>query len=60
MRTSGVPMPSTPRERTLGSSLALLGEGYTFIGTRSERFQSDIFSTRLMLQKDEIGEQYAT
>jgi len=53
-------MPSTPRERTLGSSLALLAEGYTFIGTRSERFQSDIFSTRLMLQKDEIGEQHAT
>jgi fatty-acid peroxygenase len=43
-------MVTIPRERTLDSSLALLNEGYTFIGSRCERFESDIFRTRLMGQ----------
>jgi hypothetical protein len=45
-------MAPIPRERTLDSSLALLAEDCTFIGTWCARFQLDNFFTRLMLQKD--------
>ncbi|MDQ2652723.1 MAG: cytochrome P450, partial [Chloroflexota bacterium] len=41
-------MAAIPRERTLDSSLALLNEGYTFIGSRCQRLDTDIFRTRLM------------
>lgn len=40
-----------PREKTLDNSLALLMDGYLFIANRCNRFQSDIFQTRLMGQK---------
>jgi fatty-acid peroxygenase len=43
-------MAAIPRERTVDSSLALLKEGYTFIGSRCQRLGSDIFRTRLMGQ----------
>ena len=52
-------MPPIPHERTLDSSLALLAEGYTVTGTWCQSFQLDIFFNRLMLQKDEKGEQHA-
>lgn len=37
----------SPRDNTL----ALLSDGYTFISKRCQRYQSDIFETRLMLEK---------
>lgn len=40
-----------PRERTFDSTLALLAEGNTFIATRCQRYRSDTFATRLMLQR---------
>jgi fatty-acid peroxygenase len=42
-------MTQIPRDNSLDSTLSLLSEGYTFISTRCERYQSDIFATRLML-----------
>jgi fatty-acid peroxygenase len=42
---------SIPRDTSLDSSLALLREGYHFISNRKNRFQSDIFETRLMFKK---------
>lgn len=44
-------MPPIPRETGLDHSLALLREGYDFIGNRCARFHSDIFETRLMLRR---------
>jgi fatty-acid peroxygenase len=44
-------MPPIPRDDSLDSTLALLSEGYTFISKRCERYQSDIFETRLMFRK---------
>lgn len=41
-------MAQIPAERTLDSSLALLREGYTFIGSRCRRLGSDVFTTRLL------------
>jgi fatty-acid peroxygenase len=46
-----MPMMQLPREKSLDSTLALLAEGYTFISTRCERLQSDVFETRIMLRK---------
>ena len=43
-------MADIPRDRTFDSSLALLNEGYTFIGSRCERHESDIFRIQLMGQ----------
>lgn len=40
-----------PRERTLDSSINLLREGYEFIWNRCQRFQSDLFETRLIGRK---------
>lgn len=40
-----------PRDEGMDNSLALLKEGYLFINNRVEKFQSDIFETRLMGQK---------
>lgn len=40
-----------PRDEGMDNSLALLKEGYLFINDRMEKFQSDIFETRLMGQK---------
>ena len=44
-------MTSIPRENTLDSSLALLAEGYTFIQERCRHYGTDLFETRLMLQR---------
>lgn len=44
-------MAPIPRDRNLDSTLALLQDGYTFISKRCRRYQSDIFETRLLLQK---------
>lgn len=41
-------MAAIPRERTLDNSLALLNEGYTFISSRCQRLETDVFHTRLM------------
>lgn len=41
-------MTGIPRDRALDSSLALLSEGYAFIGNRCRRFRSDVFQTRLL------------
>jgi fatty-acid peroxygenase len=40
-----------PRDKSFDSSLALLSEGYTFVSKRCHRYQSDVFETRLLLQK---------
>ena len=39
-----------PHEKTIDNTLALLAEGYLFIKNRVDRFQSDIFETRLLGQ----------
>ncbi|MFC0002692.1 cytochrome P450 [Micromonospora siamensis] len=39
----------TPADRSPDSSVAFLREGYRFIGTRCDRYGSDIFTTRLLL-----------
>lgn len=44
-------MSAIPRDRSPDSSLAFLSEGYTFISNRCRRYQSDIFETRLLLEK---------
>ncbi|HEX6500055.1 MAG TPA: cytochrome P450 [Micromonosporaceae bacterium] len=43
-------MSSIPTDRSPDSSLAFLREGYRFIGTRCDRYGSDIFQTRLLLE----------
>lgn len=40
-----------PRDRALDSTLGLLADGYTFISKRCRSHGSDVFETRLMLQK---------
>ncbi|MGL5794395.1 MAG: hypothetical protein ACRC06_08285 [Waterburya sp.] len=44
-------MLQIPEERSLDSTLALLSDGYQFISKRCQRYQSDIFQTRLLLKK---------
>ncbi|MEZ4617628.1 MAG: hypothetical protein R2867_19235 [Caldilineaceae bacterium] len=44
-------MKSIPQDETFDSTLALLREGYLFISNRCRRYGSDLFVTRLMLQK---------
>jgi fatty-acid peroxygenase len=44
-------MAPIPRDHQLDSTLALLSDGYTFISRRCRRYDSDLFETRLMLQK---------
>lgn len=39
-----------PRDPTLDNSLALLREGYTFVGNRCRYYRTDVFETRLMLR----------
>lgn len=43
-------MAQIPRDKGLDSTPALLADGYTFITKRCQRYRSDIFQTRLMLQ----------
>lgn len=40
-----------PIERSLDSSLALMRDGYLFIKNRVDRYQSDLFQARLLMQK---------
>jgi fatty-acid peroxygenase len=40
-----------PRDKTVDSSLMLLLQGYRFLPSRFQKHQSDIFETRLMLQR---------
>lgn len=44
-------MRKIPSDRGIDSTAALIFEGYHFISNRCERLQSDIFQTRLLLQK---------
>ncbi len=44
-------MSRIPGDTRLDSTLALLADGYTFISKRCRRYRSDLFETRLMLQK---------
>ncbi|WP_017301349.1 cytochrome P450 [Nodosilinea nodulosa] len=44
-------MNSIPHLPGLDSTVALLLDGYEFIGKRCDRLQSDIFQTRLLLEK---------
>lgn len=45
-------MPQIPRDKSLDSTLALLSDGYNFISKRCQRYNSDIFITRLLLQEN--------
>ncbi|MGB3653243.1 MAG: cytochrome P450 [Rivularia sp. (in: cyanobacteria)] len=45
-------MPQIPRDKSLDSTLALLSDGYNFISKRCQRYDSDIFITRLLLQQN--------
>lgn len=44
-------MPQIPGDKILDSTLAFAYDGYEFVSNRCERYDSDIFQTRLMLQK---------
>lgn len=44
-------MPAIPREKSFDSTSELLSEGYKFISNRCKNLQSDIFETRIALQK---------
>lgn len=44
-------MPQIPQDRSLDSTIALAVDGYQFISKRCQRYQSDIFETRLLLEK---------
>lgn len=44
-------MANIPMESGIDSTLGLLRDGYTFIGKRCDRMQTDVFQTRLRLQK---------
>jgi fatty-acid peroxygenase len=48
---SGESMPRVPVDKSPDSTLALLSDGYRFIASRCRRYRSDIFETRLMLEK---------
>ena len=44
-------MPRIPRDKSLDSTLALLRDPYGFIASRCRRYGTDLFQTRLMLQR---------
>ncbi|TDC61446.1 cytochrome P450, partial [Micromonospora sp. KC207] len=44
-------MASIPADRSPDSTLALLREGYRFIGDRCDRYDTDIFQARLRLEQ---------
>ena len=44
-------MSSIPRDKMPDNTISLLREGYTFISSRCDAMDTDIFETRLMLQK---------
>jgi fatty-acid peroxygenase len=41
---------TVPHDKSLDNSLALMNEGYLFIKNRVDRYQSDLFKARLLLQ----------
>jgi fatty-acid peroxygenase len=43
-------MPDIPRDPGVDSSLSLLSEGYSFIPSRCQRLESDVFQVRLLMQ----------
>jgi fatty-acid peroxygenase len=44
-------MREIPNDRAIDSTLPLVFEGYRFISNRCDRYQTDIFQTRLLFQK---------
>lgn len=44
-------MENIPQEKTIDNSIRLLREGYPYLMRRSEKFNSEIFKTRLLGQK---------
>lgn len=44
-------MPSIPQDSAIDSTLGLFGDGYAFIRNRCHSHGSDIFQTRLLMQK---------
>ena len=44
-------MSQIPQDRSLDSTIALAFDGYKFISQRCQRYQTDIFQTRLLLEK---------
>lgn len=44
-------MSQIPQDRSLDSTIALAADGYKFISKRCQSYQSDIFETRLLLEK---------
>ncbi|PZF87903.1 cytochrome P450 [Micromonospora deserti] len=44
-------MATIPADRSLESTLAFLRDGYRFIGARCDRYGTDIFQTRLLLER---------
>ena len=44
-------MPQIPQDLSLDSTIAIAVDGYKFISKRYQRYQSDIFETRLLLEK---------
>ena len=44
-------MPQIPRDSAFDNAPALLSDGYRFISKRCRKHDSDVFATRLMLQK---------
>ncbi len=44
-------MTEIPRDRVLDGTVSLMQDGYRFISKRCERYQTDVFETRLMLEK---------
>ena len=44
-------MKRIPEDRSLDSTLALALDGYKFISKKCQRYQTNIFQTRLLLEK---------
>jgi len=44
-------MRQIPRDRTIDGTLSLVLEGYRFISNRCERYNTDIFQTRILLEQ---------
>ncbi|ABF54262.1 cytochrome P450 [Sphingopyxis alaskensis] len=44
-------MSRIPRDKSLDSTIALMGDPYRFISNRCRRYRSDLFETRLLLRK---------
>lgn len=51
-------MSHIPEDRLFDSTLGLVFDGYEFISKKCQRYQSDIFQTRLLLEKTGGGDYY--